>query len=488
MSSIPAPRPSARCRYAVLPGAGCGQRGGIGVLVEQHGRHVQQRVHEVSRNGNPSQAGSPAGRCSTPVWCSRAARGSRCRRRGAGRPAEPRRGRRAPARRDRRPPARAARPSSPNGRDRRASVRPGQVHEQDRAAAPVQLDADGTAGLGAQGEQRARLAAGGSGAPGFLDQALGQQPGGDLADRLRGEAGLGGELDAAAALGPALGPGPGPGPGFAAGGAEQAQHQGGVVVPQPREVGPGLPSLHASHCATRFALCQQCCLTRSHERSREPAARRPVGYGLAGRSFHAPLIATTPGLRLENVVTANPERREQLSREYPQARAVDSVEQLLADPSALDLVVVASPNDTHSPTARAALEAGLPVVVDKPLAPTAAEARELIELAEARGVMLTVFQNRRWDSDFRTAKHLIAEGDAGRGAPLRVPVRALASAGRHRLARVGRPGQGRRRPERPGQPSGRPGAAPVRPGRPASTPRSTSAAPARRSTTTPSSR
>jgi scyllo-inositol 2-dehydrogenase (NADP+) len=138
-----------------------------------------------------------------------------------------------------------------------------------------------------------------------------------------------------------------------------------------------------------------------------------VGYGLAGRSFHAPLIATTPGLRLENVVTANPERREQLSREYPQARPVDSVEQLLADPSALDLVVVASPNDTHSPTARAALEAGLPVVVDKPLAPTAAEARELIELAEARGVMLTVFQNRRWDSDFRTAKHLIAEGKLG---------------------------------------------------------------------------
>lgn len=138
-----------------------------------------------------------------------------------------------------------------------------------------------------------------------------------------------------------------------------------------------------------------------------------VGFGLAGRAFHAPLIATTPGLVLRNVVTSNSERREQLSREYPEARAVDSVEQLLGDPSALDLVVVASPNDTHSPAARAALEAGLPVVVDKPLAPTAAEARELIELAEARGVMLTVFQNRRWDSDFRTAKHLIADGRLG---------------------------------------------------------------------------
>ncbi|WP_194916590.1 Gfo/Idh/MocA family oxidoreductase [Catenulispora rubra] len=138
-----------------------------------------------------------------------------------------------------------------------------------------------------------------------------------------------------------------------------------------------------------------------------------IGYGLAGRAFHAPLIATTPGLTLRNVVTANPERREQLRRDHPEAQAVASVDELLADPSALDLVVVASPNDTHSPSARAALEAGLPVVVDKPLAPTAAEARALIELAEARGLMLTVFQNRRWDSDFRTAKHLIADGKLG---------------------------------------------------------------------------
>ena len=137
-----------------------------------------------------------------------------------------------------------------------------------------------------------------------------------------------------------------------------------------------------------------------------------IGFGLAGRAFHAPLIATTPGLRLHTVVTVNPERRVQLSREYPEARAVDSVEQLLDDAS-LDLVVVATPNDAHSPAARAALEAGRPVVVDKPLAPTAAEARDLVALAEARGLMLTVFQNRRWDSDFRTARHLIADGALG---------------------------------------------------------------------------
>jgi predicted dehydrogenase len=138
-----------------------------------------------------------------------------------------------------------------------------------------------------------------------------------------------------------------------------------------------------------------------------------IGYGLAGSAFHAPLIATTPGLRLDSVVTANPDRRAQLAREHPSAQAVDSIEQLLDGAADLDLVVVASPNDTHSPAARAALEAGLPVVVDKPLAATAADVRDLIALAEARGLLLTVFQNRRWDSDFLTAQHLITHGALG---------------------------------------------------------------------------
>jgi predicted dehydrogenase len=86
---------------------------------------------------------------------------------------------------------------------------------------------------------------------------------------------------------------------------------------------------------------------------------------------------------------------------------------VLADPSQLDLVVVASPNRTHVPVARAALKAGLPVVVDKPLAAGAAEARALATVAVDRGLLLTVFQNRRWDSDFRTAGQLIADGALG---------------------------------------------------------------------------
>ncbi|MFB7616421.1 Gfo/Idh/MocA family oxidoreductase [Kitasatospora sp. NPDC056181] len=139
-----------------------------------------------------------------------------------------------------------------------------------------------------------------------------------------------------------------------------------------------------------------------------------IGYGLAGSAFHAPLIATTPGLRLDAVVTANPDRREQLQREHPGARAVDTPEQLLADPDALDLVVIASPNRTHVPLARAALRAGLATVVDKPLAATADEALELCTLAESSGVLLSVFQNRRWDGDFLTAARLVREGALGR--------------------------------------------------------------------------
>ena len=138
-----------------------------------------------------------------------------------------------------------------------------------------------------------------------------------------------------------------------------------------------------------------------------------VGFGLAGAVFHAPLIESTPDLSLHSVVTANPERRARLAKEHPDARVVDSVDQLLADPSELDLVVVASSNRSHIPVARAALEAGLPVVVDKPLAAHAAEARDLAALAAERDLLLTVFQNRRWDSDFLTAKQLIADGSLG---------------------------------------------------------------------------
>ncbi len=138
-----------------------------------------------------------------------------------------------------------------------------------------------------------------------------------------------------------------------------------------------------------------------------------VGYGLAGSVFHAPLIATTEGLALDTVVTSHPERQEQARAEHPGVRVAATPDELLTRAADLDLVVIASPNKTHVPLATAALEAGLPVVVDKPIAGTAAEARALAALAEERGLFLSVFQNRRWDNDFLTLRKLLDEGELG---------------------------------------------------------------------------
>ncbi|MGW5159153.1 Gfo/Idh/MocA family oxidoreductase [Nonomuraea wenchangensis] len=134
-----------------------------------------------------------------------------------------------------------------------------------------------------------------------------------------------------------------------------------------------------------------------------------VGYGVAGAFFHAPLIAATPGLRLATVVTRDPGRQSEVAGRYG-AQGVADVRELW---ERSDLVVVASPNRTHVATAAAAIEQGLPVVVDKPLAGTADEGRELVRLAKERGVLLTVFQNRRWDGDFLTVRRLAEEGALG---------------------------------------------------------------------------
>ena len=136
-----------------------------------------------------------------------------------------------------------------------------------------------------------------------------------------------------------------------------------------------------------------------------------IGFGTAGRFFHAPLLASTPGLELAAVVTSDPARRDDILATYPGTQVVASAEELWTRD--LDLVVVASPNKTHVPLAEAALEAGSAVVVDKPLAITSADGRALVEKAQARGKLLSVFQNRRWDGDFRTVAQLIADGRLG---------------------------------------------------------------------------
>lgn len=138
-----------------------------------------------------------------------------------------------------------------------------------------------------------------------------------------------------------------------------------------------------------------------------------IGYGLAGSVFHAPLIAATDGLVLDTVVTSNPERQEQARAEFPDVRVAATPDELFERAGELDLIVIASPNKTHVPLATAALKAGLPVVVDKPVSGTATEARELAALADEHGVLLSVFQNRRWDNDFLTLRKLLADGALG---------------------------------------------------------------------------
>ncbi|MFE2475548.1 Gfo/Idh/MocA family oxidoreductase [Streptomyces sp. NPDC059389] len=138
-----------------------------------------------------------------------------------------------------------------------------------------------------------------------------------------------------------------------------------------------------------------------------------IGYGLAGSVFHAPLVSATDGLVLDTIVTSDPGRQAKAREAYPDARIVGTAQELWELTPAPDLVVIASPNKTHVPLATAALHAGIPVVVDKPLAATAAEARELAALADKTGTFLSVFQNRRWDNDFLTLRRLIADGELG---------------------------------------------------------------------------
>jgi scyllo-inositol 2-dehydrogenase (NADP+) len=135
-----------------------------------------------------------------------------------------------------------------------------------------------------------------------------------------------------------------------------------------------------------------------------------IGFGLAGRSFHAPVIHAVPGLRLAAILQRSGDEAAKL---YPGARIVRSVEELLAMTD-IQLIVVATPNGTHHSIARQCLAAGRDVVVDKPLVPTMEEALDLVEFARERGRLLTVYQNRRYDGDFQAVRQLVASGLLGR--------------------------------------------------------------------------
>ena len=134
-----------------------------------------------------------------------------------------------------------------------------------------------------------------------------------------------------------------------------------------------------------------------------------IGYGTSGKVLHAPLIQAVPGLKLTHVVSSDPKK---VNQDLPDVRVLRNAEDAFSSPE-IDLIVIAAPNDLHFSFAKQALTAGKHVVVDKPFTTTALEASELIALAKAKGLVLSVFQNRRWDSDFLTLKKMISENRFG---------------------------------------------------------------------------
>ncbi|MGY3884890.1 oxidoreductase [Aeromonas aquatica] len=162
-----------------------------------------------------------------------------------------------------------------------------------------------------------------------------------------------------------------------------------------------------------------------------------VGYGFAGQTFHAPFLTSTPGLSLGWVVSRDAAK---VQAELPGCQ-VGSLEQVLADAS-VDLVVIATPNDTHAPIARQALLAGKHVVIDKPFALDLAEAEALVALAQKQDRLLSIFHNRRWDGDFLTVRRLLAEGALGEIAQFESHFDRYRPEVRQRWREAGGPGSG----------------------------------------------
>jgi predicted dehydrogenase len=147
---------------------------------------------------------------------------------------------------------------------------------------------------------------------------------------------------------------------------------------------------------------------------REPSAAPPIrvlliGYGYAGRTFHAPLIRTAPGLQLVAVCSRDAAR---VHRDLPDVHVIASIDDAVASPAA-DLIVIATPNDTHARLAIAALRAGKHVVVEKPFALALGSAREVAATARETGRIVSVFHNRRWDGDFITLQQILSAGALG---------------------------------------------------------------------------
>jgi predicted dehydrogenase len=143
--------------------------------------------------------------------------------------------------------------------------------------------------------------------------------------------------------------------------------------------------------------------------STQPIGVAVLGYGLAGQAFHAPLIAATAGLELRAIVSSRPIA---VRADWPEVEVLARLDAAL-ERDDIALIVVATPDALHADQAIAALEAGRHVVVDKPFAQTLGEAERIAAAATRTTRVLSVFQNRRWDSDFLTLRRLIADGELG---------------------------------------------------------------------------
>ena len=135
-----------------------------------------------------------------------------------------------------------------------------------------------------------------------------------------------------------------------------------------------------------------------------------IGFGLGGRSFHAPVINAVPGLRLAAILQRSGDSASEL---YPHTRIVRTLDELLAIDS-IRLVAISTPNQTHFSLAQRCLEAGRHVVVDKPFTTTVAEAVALLNLAKQKKLVLSVYHNRRFDADFQALRQNISAGALGR--------------------------------------------------------------------------
>lgn len=129
-----------------------------------------------------------------------------------------------------------------------------------------------------------------------------------------------------------------------------------------------------------------------------------IGYGFAGKTFHVPFITTIEGFQLSAIVSSDEQK---VKKDWPNVPVFASLEQLLAEQPEVSLIVIPTPNKTHFPLAKQALEAGKHVIVDKPFTLTVQEAVTLNQLAQTKGKLLSVYHNRRWDSGFLTVKSLL---------------------------------------------------------------------------------